>query len=416
MVVARVPSARPGSTDLVCFSHLRWDHVFQRPNHLLTRAARDRRVFYWEEPRVGGEARVDVTEVAPSLFRVVPHIPLDTPKDGGAPILRGLLDGILHRSAVTSPVLWFYSPMALRFARHVAASAVVYDCMDDLTSFRGAAPMLLDLERELLTRADVLFTGGASLHEAKAESHPNAHCFPSSIDAPHFAAAREPGPEPADHARIARPRIGYMGVVDERVDLDLVTAVADARPEWQVVMLGPVVKVDDDALPQRANLHWLGPRDYADLPRYLRGWDVAIMPFARNAATRFISPTKTPEYLAAGLPVVSTGIRDVVRPYGERGLVRIADDAAAFTTAIEAALTDDRAETSGRADRFLAGLSWDATWRSMEGIVRDAVGGARTRPDLARLASAGVAGTGDLTVAAARAAFGPAAATEATLE
>ena len=106
------------------------------------------------------------------------------------------------------------------------------------------------------------------------------------------------------------------------MDFELLSGVARARPGWSFVMLGPVVKIDEESLPRAANIHYLGSKSYAELPRYASGWDVALLPFARNESTEFISPTKTPEYLAAGLPVVSTSIRDVVRPYQELGLVQ----------------------------------------------------------------------------------------------
>jgi UDP-galactopyranose mutase len=265
-------------------------------------------------------------------------------------------------------VLWYYTPMALAWSRHLRAAAVVYDCMDELSAFAGASRDLRAREAELLARADLVMTGGASLYEAKRHGHGAVHLFPSSVDVPHFAGARLPQSDPADQADIPRPRLGYFGVVDERMDLELVAGVAAARPAWQLVMVGPTAKIDEASLPRAANIHYLGRKPYEALPAYLAGWDVALLPFAHNEATRYISPTKTPEYLAAGRPVVSTSIRDVVRPYGERGAVRIADGVEAFVAAAGECLA---APHAGRdiADALLRGMSWDATWRSMRHLV-----------------------------------------------
>ena len=285
---------------------------------------------------------------------------------------RQLLDVVLAEQGLQDYVLWYYTPMALPFTRHLRPQAVVYDCMDELSAFAGAPPALTARERELMGRADLVFTGGQSLYEIKRELHPRVYAFPSSVDAPHFARARVSQPDPADQAAIRRPRVGFFGVIDERMDLDLVRGVAAERPDWQFVFLGPVVKIDPSVLPQAPNLHYLGPKTYDDLPAYLSGWDAAILPFARNDATRFISPTKTPEYLAAGRPVVSTSIRDVVRPYGEQGLAWIADTAPAFAAALDAALAEDAGMRRARADAFLSHTSWDGTWTRMRQLV-DAV-------------------------------------------
>ena len=239
--------------------------------------------------------------------------------------------------------------------------------MDELSGFRGAPPELVALEGELLAEVDVVFTGGHSLYEAKCDRHANIHPFPSSVDVAHFAQARRSGSEPDDQAALPRPRLGYYGVIDERLDLGLVAALADQRPDWSVVMVGPVVKISEDDLPRRANIHWLGGKDYAVLPDCLRSWDVALMPFALNEATRFISPTKTPEYLAAGRPVVSTPIADVVRHYGEVEAVRIADGADAFVAACDdaLALVRDGGGWLAESDALLADQSWTRTFAGM---------------------------------------------------
>jgi UDP-galactopyranose mutase len=261
--------------------------------------------------------------------------------------------------------------MALAYTERLSPLAIVYDCMDELSAFKGAPPMLKTLEAELMRRASLVLTGGQSLYEAKRHQHPNIHPFPSSVDVAHFGAARRISVDPPDQAPIPSPRLGFFGVIDERMDLALLDGIAAARPDWHIVMIGPVVKIDPASLPRRPNIHYLGSRQYDELPRYISGWDVALLPFARNEATQFISPTKTPEYLAAGKPVVSTSIRDVVRPYGQKGLVRIADDAPAFVRACTAAMAEDRVKRTTQADAFLRQTSWEGTWNRIRLLVDD---------------------------------------------
>jgi len=351
--------------DLICLSHLRWDFVYQRPNHLMARAARDRRVYFVEEPLVEAEAspRVD-TEFRDGVLVVRPVLPEGMTPEAHLHALQHLIDEVVREQAISRPVLWYYTPMALPWTRHLARSQVVYDSMDHLAGFHGAPPELLPLEDELLASADLVFCGGASLHERMRRRHPMTHCLPSSVDEAHFRRARFVVADPADQAEIPRPRIGYAGVIDERLDLDLIRRVADERPAWQIVLLGPVVKIDPGDVPTGPNIHALSMKAYSELPAYLGGWSVGWMPFARNAATRYISPTKTPEYLAAGLPVVSTSIHDVVHPYGDRGLVRIADSASDTIDAIERMLAG-AVPPPHDVDAFLAGMSWDRTWRAM---------------------------------------------------
>jgi UDP-galactopyranose mutase len=364
--------------DLICLSHLRWDFVYQRPQHLLTRCAEGRRVFFFEEPVYdGGPLRLEVKERG-RVRVVVPHLPEGLTSDVAREAAqRSMIERMLAEHGVEDYVLWYYTPMALRFTRCLRPRAVVYDCMDELSAFKGASPLLRGLESELMSRADLVFTGGQSLYEAKRDRHPRVYAFPSSIDAAHFRTAREIAEEPADQIEIPRPRLGFFGVIDERLDVELLDEVARMRPDWQLVMIGPVVKIDPAALPSRANIHYLGMKSYKELPAYLSGWDVALLPFARNESTRFISPTKTPEYLAAGKPVVSTSIRDVVRPYGQEGYVHIADTAAEFVAACEAALAEDSDERRERVDAFLGRTSWDSTWAGMSDLIDGAVASRR---------------------------------------
>jgi UDP-galactopyranose mutase len=364
--------------DVVCFSHLRWAFVFQRPNHLMSRCAGQRRVFFVEEPIVdGGAVGVTIREVAPRLTTVVVHLPSNLTSRDGRRHQRDMLDRVWGWFGVRLPILWFYTPMALDLTEGTEASGVVYDCMDELSAFHGAPPDLGLRERKLFSRADIVFAGGHTLFEAKRAHHERVYPFPSSVDAPHFASARSAGAsDPADQRALPRPRVGFFGVVDERMDRDLLARTADLHPEWQIVILGPVVKIDPETLPRRRNIHYLGPKAYGDLPRYIAGWDVAIMPFAQNPSTRFISPTKTLEYLAAGKPVVSTPVRDVVHPYGERGLVRVASGDA-FVEAVEDALrecgTPEAAVRARAADEWVASTSWDRTWDEMHALVCDVV-------------------------------------------
>lgn len=365
--------------DLVCLSHLRWDFVYQRPQHLLSRFAKERRVFFIEEPIFGeGPMHLDISQRDCGVQVVVPRLPKELASEGALDsIQREMIDRLFAERNIGEHILWYYTPMAMSWSRHLQSVATIYDCMDELSAFKNAPRALKDREAELFKRADLVFTGGQSLYEVKRHQHKNVYAFPSSIDAPHFAQARSIVDEPADQKEIPHPRLGFFGVIDERLDIELVDAVASMRPDWHLVMIGPIVKIDPADLPRRANIHYLGGKDYKELPSYLAGWDVALLPFARNESTRFISPTKTPEYLAAGCPVVSTSIRDVVRPYGENGLVHIADTPAEFVAAIEAALKEDNESRIAQVDAFLAQTSWDRTWRRMAELIEDVVDASR---------------------------------------
>ena len=361
---------------LICFSHLRWDFVHQRPQHLMTRFAKQRPVFFFEE-HIPCDHPLPYLEMHPfpeaGVVALRPRLPHWWDEEARTAALRRLLDTFLQIQRAERPVLWFYTPMMFGFARHVEADAIVYDCMDELGNFLFAPPALRELERELMRRADVVFTGGVSLYEAKRALHDNIHAFPSSVDVDHFASARGgAGAEPADQAGIGCPRLGYCGVIDERMDIDLLREVAAARPGWHFVLLGPVVKIDPATLPRAANLHYLGGKSYQELPRYMAGWQAALLPFAGNEATRFLSPTKVPEYLAAGLAVVSTPIADVVRNYSGLAGVRVAADPKAFVAACEAAIRQSSAEWQPAVDSLLDTMSWDRTFQGMAGLLEQA--------------------------------------------
>jgi glycosyltransferase involved in cell wall biosynthesis len=370
-------------TDLICFSHLRWGFVYQRPQHLLTRAARSYDVLFVEEPfhEDIAQPRLDLVKVPGGVTVAVPVLPHGTEGEAAESAQRFLLDSHLRNSGTRRRIHWYYTPMALGFSGHLHPDLCVYDCMDELSAFRFAPPTLIERERALLDSADLVFTGGQSLYEAKRDRHPSVHCFPSSIDVAHFARARSPnGTGPSDQAGTPHPRLGFFGVIDERMDLGLLARMAELRPEWQFVMIGPVVKIDPAELPRPGNIHWLGGKSYDELPDYLAGWDVGLMPFALNESTRFISPTKTPEFLAAGIPVVSTPIVDVMRSYGNAGLVEIAADAESMIARAEALLARPKQDWLARVDRHLSALSWDRTWGAMQALAEAALDKGSTQP------------------------------------
>jgi UDP-galactopyranose mutase len=383
--------------DLLVFSHLRWDFVYQRPQHLLKRCARDRRVFYVEEPVFdNGSMRLEVSERETNLKIVVPHLPEGLRSEvAKTAVLHDMVQRLLSENNIHQYLAWYYTPMALDFTRHLRPMAVIYDCMDELSAFRGAPESLAHRERELFQLADLVFTGGQTLYEAKRNQHHSVFAFPSSIDRHHFMQARTSAGDPADQEKIPHPRLGFFGVVDERFDVELLDEVSRQRPDWHFVIIGPVVKIDPEILPRRANIHYLGSKNYQELPAYIAGWDVALLLFAQNESTRFISPTKTPEYLAAGKPVVSTPIRDVVYPYGQMGLVRIAKDAQEFIAAAEDLLGAEstRKQWLENVDEFLATMSWDETWGRMSRLIDDVLAKKTRAALLARAdqASRGVA-------------------------
>jgi glycosyltransferase involved in cell wall biosynthesis len=375
---------------IVAFSHLRWNFVYQRPQHLLSRLAAKRPVFFIEEPELdpNGPSRWERSNPQFNVVVLRPRTGVKAP--GFHPDQLAALEPLIAELAAklegTTLLAWLYTPMALPLAEALGPAVIVYDCMDELSLFLGAPPELLSREASLLECADLMFTGGPSLHRAKQARHSNVHCFPSSVDAAHFGLARSTDEghhirEPQDQVGIPRPRLGFFGVIDERLDLPLLDFIADAHPEWQLVLVGPVVKIDPASLPRRPNIHYLGQCSYDELPGYLAGWDVCLLPFARNDATRFISPTKTLEYMAAELPIVSTPISDVAEPYGD--IVYLGGTPAEFLAACEAALASDSDERDRRATlmrKVLSGTSWDVTAAAMETLLADAVAKKTTVP------------------------------------
>lgn len=369
---------------IIVFSHLRWSFVYQRPQHLLTRMAGRRRVIFFEEPVYDHEREpfLECSMPEPGVLVCRPHTPSQEAgfHDEQLQWLTPLLEKLLSKENLGRYIAWFYTPMALPLARVLRPALVVYDCMDELTGFLQAPKELVQREKALLEVADLVFTGGPSLYQAKKNHHPEVHCFPSSVDASHFSLACDPGCEHATQKVLPKPRLGYFGVLDERLDLPLLHTMALSNPDWQIVMVGPVLKISPELLPRLPNIHYFGQQEYAALPGYLAGWDVCLIPFALNDATRFISPTKTLEYMAAEKPVVSTPITDVAVPYGD--IVFIGDSIGNFIDACKKALAlspNRYREMVGAMRQVLAGTSWDATVQAMSQLIDSAVRRKRAR-------------------------------------
>lgn len=359
------------TTHLICFSHLRWDFLYQRPQHLLSRFARQFKVFYVEEPVFDATSNhLDVATSADNLWIVVPHLREGMREEEVIAVQKELLSGLFIERDITQYAFWYYTPMMLQISNHFNPVMTVYDCVDELSASKFAPQTMKDRENELFTKADIVFTSGYSLYEAKKHRHPDVHPFPSSIDTEHYFKARLYSIDPADQKNIPHPRIGYFGVIDERVDLALIEGVARRKPEWHIVMIGPIARIAPESLPKLPNIHYLGMKHYNELPSYISGWDIAMMPFAHNESTRYISPTKTPEYLAAGKPVISTPIIDVLRQYGRNGLVNIAGTPEEFVRVACLELDNhDRDEWLQHVNEFLSLNSWDKTWQKMTYLV-----------------------------------------------
>jgi UDP-galactopyranose mutase len=358
--------------DILCFSHLRWNFVFQRPQHLLSRWAKETRVFYFEEPVLGDFENNFLKTIYSkdlNLTILTPHIRENSQEKETNIFLKESVNQIIKWYNISDYLLWYLTPMAIEFSSDLKPKGVVYDSMDELSMFKGAHPNILPNENKLFKIADVVFTGGYSLYEYKKHRHHNIHPIPSSIDQNHFNSGSA-NPDPSDQAKIPHPRVGFFGVLDERMDIELVNGLALKMPDIHFIMIGPVVKIDPSLLPKHKNIHYLGQKSYEELPSYLAHWDVAILPFAKNDSTRFISPTKIPEYLAAGKQVVSTSIRDVVMPYGEEGMVEIADNVKDFSSAIERILKGkENPAWELMVREHLKGNSWDLTWLKMKNII-----------------------------------------------
>lgn len=357
---------------LVCFSHLSWKFVYQRPQHLLSRFTKKYAVYYIEEFVYSDETDGYSKSITDgNVTVVVPHLNNSTHGQNESKRLEIILKNLFKENSIHSYVFWYYTPMALAYTDDFNPKAIVYDCMDELSAFKFAPPALKVFEQELFGKANVVFTGGNNLYKAKKSQHQNIFSFPSSIDKAHFKSARYHEKDAADQSAIPHPRLGFYGVIDERFDIELIRQAADAQPDWHFVLVGPVIKIDPATLPQNENIHYLGPKTYEELPLYLSGWDIALIPFAINESTRYISPTKTPEYLAGGKPVISTAITDVINPYHKLGLVHIVENAEELiqTATSELSLTD-KSEWLANVDEYLSAISWDATWGRMDELMQ----------------------------------------------
>lgn len=342
----------------------------------MSRFARSRRVFYIEEPDVGpGPSRLMLREEG-NVWVAVPYLNKNLDKSEGRKDHIAQIKGLFKQFGISSPIQWYYTPMAIDYTRDFPAALVIYDCMDELAAFKGASPKMRGFEDELFNRADLVFTGGESLFQSKRKRHPHVYCFPSSIDYAHFYQARECVQDPVDQAAIPHPRLGYYGVIDERMDQELLEQAAARRPEWHLILVGPVVKVEEKDLPHRTNIHYLGMKDYEELPAYLSGWDVALLPFQVNLSTRFLSPTKIPEYLAGGKAVVASPIHDVIHPYQDQGLVSIASNVNDFICQVEQVINrhdQSRQVWLNKVDEFIQNNSWDQTWKRMESVIESSL-------------------------------------------
>ncbi|MDB5060754.1 MAG: glycosyl transferase [Mucilaginibacter sp.] len=359
---------------IICLSHLRWDFVYQRPQHLLTRFAETFKIFFFEEPIYDAQEQpyYSYLEQSDNIYRIIPHLPTGLSNLESTAILKLLFDQFMENKTLSDFAFWYYTPMALEFTRRYIPELIIYDCMDELSAFKFAPEALKDLEQELLKKADIVFTGGQSLYEAKKNQHANIYPFPSSIDKKHFAQARQLKQSFANTCSTGQPTLGFYGVIDERFDMDLIRGIADMRPNWQIVLIGPIVKIAPSTLPKNHNIKYLGPKNYSDLPNYLATWDVALIPFLLNESTRYISPTKTPEYLAAGVPVISTPIRDVINPYGKNKHVAIGSTAEEFVTAAEYILQTANYDWT-EIDDFLDQNSWDKTCQNMLAMIKKTI-------------------------------------------
>lgn len=357
---------------LIVFSHLRWGFVYQRPQHLLSRLAQHYRVIFFEEPIFQqGDGSLNISTPIPNLTVVTPVTPVEASgfHDEQLPYLRRLVCKLA--ASFEDPIAWLYTPMALPLLDELKPSHVVYDCMDELSSFTNSPPHLLEREHLLLKQADIVFTGGASLYNAKKHRNPNVHCFPSSVDAEHFRRSLDRNIAHPSHQQLTRPRLGFYGVIDERFDAALIGEVAQARPDWQIILVGPVVKIDPQILPRHSNIHYLGQQSYEALPQFLAAWDVCLMPFAMNEATRFISPTKSLEYMAAELPIVSTPVKDVVDHHSD--VVEIAASPQEFIDACECVLhwqSKERRERIAAMRNKLSHTSWNTTAAKIHSLLQ----------------------------------------------
>lgn len=369
---------------IIVHCHLRWDFVWQRPQHVMSRLSRFHPILFLEDAaplpdEEKNQPRMQITHVSESLIVARPLLSPrtgDAQKDAEIDKTNGtawqrLLDTLVHSLGWKNLVHWFYTPMAAPARGIYDPVAVCYDCMDELANFKGAPEGLKQKEADLMAAADVVFTGGPSMYQARRDKHANVHLFNSGVDVEHFGKAlAEETAVPTDIA-LLHPVLLYYGVIDERMGWNNLAALADTHPDWSVVLVGPLAKITDADLLKRPNLVYTGQRGYDDLPGYLKGCDVALVPFALSDATRFLSPTKTLEYFAARKPVVSTPILDIVEHYADAA--RIAATPSEFVRQCEAALAEDNTARLDAGERHARSQTWDKIVERMRDLLDEAV-------------------------------------------
>ncbi|MFT3783389.1 MAG: glycosyltransferase [Nibricoccus sp.] len=365
---------------LIAFCHLSWNGVWQRPQQFLSRLARTRPVLFVEtycSEVAASCSEVHIPAAHPNVTVLEMHLPASRWHDGTFIDLerRRLLREFraVDGGRFDHPVLWFNDPMAVTaFAGHCGEIAIVYDCMDELSQFKGAPAQLIERERELVKMADVVFCGGRKMREKRLPLNPNTHFYGTGVDCEHFGAARSATlPIHPDIAKLPGKVLGYFGVIDERIDYELLAKLADANPAWSIAMVGPTAKVDPADFPRRQNLHWLGGRSYQELPAITKGFSVCLMPFAINAATEYINPTKALEYMAAGRPVVSTALDEVKSNFSAAS--RIANSREEFIQQCFEESTKPDATRVRRGIALASQNTWEAIVEKLDAHVLDAI-------------------------------------------
>ncbi|RYD58215.1 MAG: glycosyltransferase family 1 protein [Sphingobacteriales bacterium] len=350
-------------SNIICFSPIRWNQKDQRPQQIMRRLSQYSMVHFIEEPVYDAtEAYLSHTVVAEHIHVFTPHLPGGISEEKCQTLQRALLDQFMRDCNFADYTFWYATPVAFAYSKHYCPSVIVYDCLEDIWSLKLPAEKLHDLEQQLLDRADLVFTSSHTQYWNKKDRNNNVHLLPATIDRAHFDCARGKVSEAEEQEHIPYPRLGYMGIVDDRLDTQLLADIADTRPDWHIVLVGPTAKMNAAQLPQRANIHYLGNKPYADLPSYLTGWTAAIMPIQEKSHMTSGLSFKTAECLAAGLPVIATPVKAIAAQYEKENLVMKANSAAEFVAATEAILFDGAADRSWmeRVNNFLDMSSRDA--------------------------------------------------------
>jgi glycosyltransferase involved in cell wall biosynthesis len=380
MILEQIDSNYP----IIVHCHLRWEGVWQRPQQFLSRLSKRHEILFVEGPLLHDSNEpphytLKSAPEHPAITIMQTHFPSSRFQDGQwvdekrLELLKEALNGPL-KGKFNRPIQWFYDPMAApAHMGKVNDIAIVYDCMDELSQFRFAPPEIITRERQLLANADVVFAGGRKMCESKSRYNRNCHFYGCGVDVKHFSRARLPETQIPEDVSFGEGQLvlGYFGVVDERLDYDLIAKLADANASWHIAMIGPTCKVDPAALPQRPNIHWLGRREYAQLPEYTKGFDVSLMPFALNEATEYINPTKALEYMATGRPIVSTAVPDVVSNFNT--VVKIARTPEEFVEMCSTECLEPDEAAVARGIQMAADNQWDSIVQKLEGHIDDAL-------------------------------------------